>query len=45
MIKEDKNILTIFKTRKYLKEKKDNKYYPEYGLETYVRTDKVKGKQ
>lgn len=35
-MKGDRNILNIFKTRKYLKEEEKNRYYPYYGLETYV---------
>lgn len=35
-MKGDKNILNYFKTRKYLKNNQNEKYYPYCGLETYV---------
>lgn len=35
-MKGDKNPISYFKTRQYLKEEKDKRYYPYYGLETYV---------
>lgn len=33
---EEFNPLTIHKTRKYLKEEKNKRYYPYSGLETYL---------
>lgn len=35
-MKGDKNIFNIFKTKKWLKNKKNERYYPYFGLETYV---------
>lgn len=40
-MREEKNPIQIFKTRKYIKKHKDDRYYPYFGLETYVRTVKV----
>lgn len=33
---QDYNLLNIFKTRHYLKNKKNQKYYPYSGVETYL---------
>lgn len=44
-MKGDKNIFTIFKTRKYIKTEKNQKYYPYYGLETYVGGQRKTEKQ
>lgn len=35
-MKKEYNPITFFKTKKYVKEKKNEKYYPNFGLETYV---------
>lgn len=35
-MKKEKNPLTIFKTRRYIKHEKDQKYYPYSGIETYL---------
>lgn len=35
-MKGDKNIINIFRTRKWIKKSKNEKYYPYFGLETYV---------
>lgn len=35
-MKGDKNILNFFKTRKYIKNSKNQKYYPYCGIDTYL---------
>lgn len=35
-MKPEKNLINIFKTRKYLKQKKNERYYPYSGIETYL---------
>lgn len=35
-MKGDKNILNYFKTRHYLRKEQNERYYPYFGLETYV---------